>query len=442
MLNKFLKNLVDFQLVKKDESLLLAVSGGIDSVAMAHLFKSYELDFAIAHCNFQLRGSESDNDQLFVANLAKLMNKKFYTINFDTDIYAKGHNISIQMAARDLRYNWFNELSEEFKFEKVATAHNRDDVVETFLLNLTRGTGIKGLTGIKNINGKLIRPMLFASRSEIVDYVKEYNISFREDSSNIEVKYKRNLMRHNIIPQFNLLNPSFADTIIQETEVLQSVNSLYQIKLEEIKKDIISQKGDKTTIDIAKFLSLKLEAPILFDLINEFGFTFSDVKDIYHSIGNQPGKKFYSEKYILTKDRGIFIIEPKGQNAPDEIFVIENSECSLDHPIKLKLTSIDKKWGFEIPKNQASVALDFSTIEFPLTLRHWQKGDYFYPLGTSGRKKISDYFVDKKIPLHDKNKIWILASGNQIIWIIGYQIDNRNKVTQQTNKILLISVID
>jgi tRNA(Ile)-lysidine synthase len=441
MLNRFLKNLVDFHLIKKDERLLLTVSGGIDSVAMTHLFHSYEFDFAIAHCNFKLRGAESDEDQLFVANLAKSLNKEFYTKNFDTELFAKEHSISIQMAARDLRYNWFDELSEELHFEKVATAHNRDDVVETFLLNLARGTGIKGLTGIKHLHGKIIRPMLFATRSEIVDYIKEYNYSFREDSSNIEVKYKRNLLRHNIIPLLHSLNPSFTDTIIQETEVFQSVNILYQQKLEEIKKELITTKGTNTIISISKFLALRLEVPVLFDLIYEYGFTYSDVKDIYHSIESQPGKKFFSEKYILTKDRGSFIIEPKDQNATDEVYIIENGECLLEAPIKLKLTTLDKKWGIEIPKNQESVALDNATIKFPLSLRHWHAGDYFYPLGTKGRKKLSDYFIDKKIALPDKNKIWILVSESQIIWIVGYQIDDRNKVTEQTNKILLISVI-
>jgi tRNA(Ile)-lysidine synthase len=442
MLNRFLKNLVDYHLVNKDERLLLAVSGGIDSVAMTHLFHTYEIDFAIAHCNFQLRGQESEDDQLFVANLAKSLNKKFFFKRFDTEVYANQYNISIQMAARDLRYSWFYELSEEIKFDKVATAHNRDDVVETFLLNLTRGTGLKGLTGIKHINGKIIRPMLFATRLDIIDFIKDYNITFREDSSNIEVKYKRNLLRHNVIPLFNSLNPSFTDTILQETEIFRSVNALYQRKLDEIKKEIINTEGTKTIISIAKFLSLRLEFPVLFDLINEFGFTYSEVKDIYHSIDSQSGKIFYSEKFILVRDRNSFIIEPKNTDHREEIVIVKEANCIIESPVKLKFQTLENTKDFQIPKDQKSIALDFEALKFPLILRHWQKGDYFHPLGTTGRKKLSDYFVDKKIPVTDKNKIWILSSGEQILWILGYQIDDRNKVTDKTNKILLVSLID
>jgi tRNA(Ile)-lysidine synthase len=442
MLNRFIKNLVDYQLINKNERLLLTVSGGIDSVAMTYLFQSFDFDFAIAHCNFQLRGQESEDDQIFVSQLARNFNKVLHNKKFDTESYAREHNISIQMAARDLRYKWFHELAEEFKYDKIATAHNRDDVVETFLLNLTRGTGIRGLTGIKHLNGKIIRPMLYASRPEIVQYVKDHNITFREDSSNIEVKYKRNLLRHNIIPLFNSLNPSFTDTIIQESEIFRSVNGLYQSKLEEIKQEIIHKTDNKTIISISGFLDLELDVPVLFDIIRDFGFNYSDVKDIFHSIHGQSGKKFYSENYILIRDRDSFIIELKDSEISDNTFTILNENCIIVFPIKLKFEILQNVKGFQIPKLQKIIALDYDTLRFPLTLRHWQKGDYFHPLGTKGRKKLSDYFVDKKIPVTDKNKIWILTSEDDIVWIVGYQIDDKNKVNDHTNNILLVSLND
>jgi len=443
MLEKFLNYIVTLKLIDKSDKILLTVSGGIDSVTMLDLFKQTDIHFAIAHCNFQLRGEEANADQQFVKELAKSVNKEFYTINFETEKFAIEQKISIQMAARDLRYTWFKKIASENGLSKIATAHNRDDVVETFLMNIARGTGIKGLTGIAPVKGNIIRPLLFAPRKEITTYVKSNKLKYREDSSNAQTKYKRNLVRHKIIPLFNELNPSFAETIIHETNIFQSVNLIYQSKVEKIKNAAMhfDIKNHRITIDIKSLLAFQADTPILYDLLYPYGYSFSDVQEIFNSINSQPGKQFISENYILVKDRGSFIIEPKTELKSNNCFIIEKPNCTIEQPIGFKINHLTDIKNFVIPKNQNSIALDYEKVSFPLVLRHWQKGDFFNPLGSSGKKKISDFFTDKKIPLTEKNKIWLLTSANRIIWIIGYQIDNSVRITDKTKSILLIERI-
>lgn len=443
MLEKFLNYIGTLKLIDKSDKILLTVSGGIDSVTMLDLFKQTNIHFAIAHCNFQLRGEEANADQQFVEELAKSINKEFHTINFETEKYAIEQKISIQMAARDLRYTWFKKIASENGLSKIAIAHNSDDVVETFLMNIARGTGIKGLTGIAPVKGNIIRPLLFAPRKEITAYVKSNKLKYREDSSNAKTKYKRNLTRHKIIPLFNELNPSFAETIIHETNIFQSVNRIYQNKLEEIKNAAMhfDCKIQRITIDIKSLLAFHVDPPIIYDLLYPYGYSFSDVQEIFNSINRQPGKRFISENYILVKDRESFIIEPKTELKSNNCFIIGEPNCNIEHPIDLKINHLPNIDNFIIPKNQNSIALDYEKVTFPLVLRHWQKGDYFNPLGSSGKKKISDFFTDKKIPLTEKNKIWLLTSANQIIWIIGYQIDNNVRITDKTKSILLIEQI-
>lgn len=440
MLTKFLNNNKTEHLFESSDKILLTVSGGIDSVAMLHLFQQAGLNFAVAHCNFKLRGSESDGDQQFVKKLSESNKKEFYTINFETEAYAKNHGISIQMAARDLRYNWFKEIATENNFSKIATAHNRDDVVETLLLNISRGTGIRGLTGIAPINGNIIRPVLFASREEIESFISSNHYQYREDSSNAETKYKRNLIRHRIIPLFKELNPSFAETIIHETNILKSVCKIYQGKLDEIKKEVIHEEKDRVLISIPDLIRNQVEIAFLYDMLETYGFSRSEIKEIYHSMASQPGKKFFSPNYILIKDREHFIIE-KLVEINEAAFTIENPDNIISSPIGLKFSTFQKTDGYNFPKNQKNIALDFDLVKFPLVLRHWQQGDYFIPLGINGHKKLSDFFTDRKIPLTEKNKIWILTSDNIIVWVIDYQIDDRVKITDKTKNILLIERI-
>jgi tRNA(Ile)-lysidine synthase len=439
IINKSIEFIEKHKLIAEDEKILLAVSGGIDSVAMTCLFQHMGIDYAIAHCNFQLRGTESDGDQAFVKNLATSFNKEFYTTNFNTSDYAVSKNISIQMAARELRYDWFEKISNENCFHKIAIAHNRDDVVETFLINLIRGTGLHGLTGIKPALGKVIRPLLCVSRAEIADFISTEKIEFREDSSNKDVKYQRNLIRHKIIPLFKELNPSFTDTIINETEIFASANNIYQTELEKIRKAIAVKENEQIVLSIPKILSLRLTVPLLYDLLKDYDFSYGVVNDIFNSIKSQPGKIFYSAEYLLLKNRKTLIIEAKKNATPEEAFSI-NEECiEIEYPVRLTFERVKYDISFILPRTRESVALDFTKLNFPLVIRRWRMGDYFYPLGMKGHKKLSDYFTNQKIDLFEKEKIWLLMSGEDIIWIIGWQIDDRYKVTDQTAEILLIN---
>lgn len=440
MLEKFLKNNETLRLFEPSDKILLTVSSGIDSVSMLHLFHQAEIDFGVAHCNFQLRGKDADDDQLFVKSLAAKHNKAFYTVNFNTKGYANEHGISIQMAARDLRYNWFKEIASQYNYTKVATAHNRDDVVETFLLNISRGTGIRGLTGIAEKNINIIRPLLFASREEIEEYVRINHLSFREDSSNAEIKYKRNMVRHQLIPLFKILNPSFSETVIQETEILRSVNKVFQSKVDEIKNEAVKIETDRILLEIAKLKEYNTDSALLFELLEPYGFSSSDVQEIWQSKDSQSGKKFISNKSILVKDRKYFIIEPLREKKSEE-YIIDKPNLILEEPVKMKLNLFQKTDSFKLPKDQQNVALDYDTIQFPLKLRHWKKGDSFQPLGIKGTKKISDFFTDRKIPLTEKDKIWLLTAEERIIWIVGFQISDQVKVTEATKNILLIERI-
>jgi tRNA(Ile)-lysidine synthase len=438
MLNKFIEFIEKNSLFKANQKILLAVSGGIDSVAMTYLFKAANFDFAIAHCNFQLRGKDSDYDQEFVRNLALLFGKEFYTVNFDTKIFATNKGISIQMAARELRYEWFEKIANAHKFSRIAIAHNRDDIVETFIINIARGTGIEGLTGIKPKQGKIIRPVLFASRADISDFISSKKIIFREDSSNADIKYQRNLIRHKILPLLKEINPSFAETVIQETEIFNATNAIYNKEIVKIKKSLTIKEFPHTVLSIDKILSHGIIAPILYDLLNEYGFSYAVVKDILHSIESQSGKKFYSEHFVILKDRDTLIIKENTDTNQDNLFFI-NEECSeLNIPIKLTFKHFRREADFIATKSQDNINLDYGKLKFPLLLRHWNKGDYFYPLGLGGRKKLSDYFTNQKINLFDKENIWLLMSGDDIVWIIGWQIDERFKITDQTENILSI----
>ncbi len=441
MLSRFLEFIESQKLFESDQKILLAVSGGIDSVAMAHLFFMAGFDFEIAHCNFQLRGTESDEDCLFVKKLASQFQKQFYTVNFDTNIYASERNISIQMAAREMRYQWFDKIAQENNCETTAVAHNRDDIVETMLINLTRGTGLKGLTGIKPKMGNIIRPLLFATRTEISSFVSSQKIVFREDSSNNSLKYHRNVIRHKIIPLFKELNPSFSDTLIHEAEIFNSVNIIYQQEISVIRKAITVKEFPMVILSIPKIMSLRLSVPVLYDLLSIYGFSYTTIRDIYNSIESQSGKKFYSNEFILLKDRKTLIIEKLIKSNNDECYLIEDSCSEIDLPLKMRFKRIRRNVNFHIPTSTDTIALDHDNLKFPLILRRWKKGDYFYPLGLNGRKKLSDYFANEKIDGFEKQKIWILTSGPDIVWIVGRKIDDRFKIKQETENILSITLI-
>lgn len=440
MLDKFLSYIAENHLFTAKQKVLLAVSGGIDSVAMMYLFHEAKFITDIAHCNFKLRGNESDDDEKFVMNLSENLKLRFHTISFETAGFAKNNSLSIQMAARELRYNWFQELANKFKYDFIAIAHNRDDLVETLLINLSRGTGLKGLTGIKPKQDIIIRPLLFASRTEIEDYVKNKKIKYREDSSNDDIKYQRNLIRHKIIPLFEKLNPSFKETIVHETKIFHSTYKVYEHELEQIDKTITIQKSPNHVLSIEKIVSLRLGPEILYDLLNKYGFTYSVIQNLYNSLKGESGKLFYSEKYLLLKDRKTLIIEALHKTLNAEIFELKKGIKKIDDPISLSFSQSKRDKNFKISASRKNIAIDFDLLSFPLKLRKWRQGDYFYPLGMNNKKKLSDFFTDRKINRLDKEKVWVITSGIDIIWVVGLQIDNRYKVTSATTNLLLISL--
>lgn len=434
MLTKFQHHIEQSFPQLKDKKLLLAVSGGVDSMVLMHLFQQLHYDIAIAHCNFQLRGIESDGDELFVHVKSEKLQVKSYFIRFDTESYSKENKLSIQLAARKLRYNWFQELLSENQLDYLVTAHHLDDNVETFLINLTRGTGLDGLTGIPAQNENIIRPLLPFSRAEIENYALDNNIQWREDSSNASDKYFRNKLRHDIVPVFKELNIGFLDSFQNTLNHLQQAESLVNDASKLVYEKVVEEKENQLEIHLRTLLQFKNYKAYLYQWLKVYG--FSAWNDIYDLVEAQSGKQVFSETHVLLKDREKLLLTERKTTAKDAVFFIESIDSKVNIPLKLlfcKAVNI-----FETHSN--CIFVDEDKIKFPLTIRKWQEGDYFYPLGMTGKKKLSKYFKDEKYSLIDKENQWLLCSEDQIVWVIGKRADNRfitNKTTQNPIKIEL-----
>ncbi len=418
---------------------MVAISGGIDSTVLAHVLQQLKFDISLAHCNFRLRGSASDKDQLFVKNLANQLNVPFYTIAFNTSTYATKKGYSTQMAARELRYDWFEKIRIENNLDYITTAHHLDDNLETFLINFTRGTGLSGLTGIPIINGVIIRPLLPFSRDDIEQYANDHTIAWHEDRSNIETKYKRNKIRLQIIPLLKELNPQLLNSFKKTSEYLKGSQQIINDTLESIQKTIvIPASSGIQKINIEKLKELKNPKAYLFELLKEYNFTeWDDVVGLLHA---QPGKKIYSETHRLIKDRDHFLLEPMPSQNKTASFLIQEGQDTLTlEDFTLRLTEIDTPKFDEI-KNAIRVNADI--LQFPLELRKWKTGDYFYPFGMTGKKKISKFFKDEKLSLIDKENTWLLCSKNEIVWVINRRLDDRFKVVSDTKKTILIEYIE
>jgi tRNA(Ile)-lysidine synthase len=341
------------------------------------------------------------------------------------------------MAARDLRYAWFNDLANEFGYEYIATGHNKNDVIETMLLNLSRGTGIRGLMGIRPRHEKIIRPLLFASRLEIMGYAGDNKLQWREDSSNSEIKYHRNKIRHTIIPAFNSINPAFEQNILNTINRLESTGKLLDVFLGKIKQAVWTELPDRVLIDIEKLRAFPATDIVLFELLREYGITRLSLDALIKSFGSTPGKQFFTGTHNITRDRKYLIIT-KHTGIMETETIVEPDTAFISHPIHLSFNIIDNTDTFRIPGDCCIAALDAGVISYPLKLRLWKNGDRFYPLGLKGSKKISDYLINIKVSLPDKKKIWILESGDKIAWLVSHRIDDRFKITDKTQKILLI----
>jgi tRNA(Ile)-lysidine synthase len=442
MMRKQFRAFINEKLTLSDQSkIILTVSGGADSVVMLKLFSELDYNLIIAHCNFHLRSSESDDDEKFTESLAKYYGIPYFKKDFDTVEYAQLNKVSIEMAARDLRYIWFEQLRQELDFDFIATAHHLDDVIETFFINLSRGSGIKGLSGIKIINGPIIRPMLFTNRDSISEFCKKEKLLFREDSSNQDINIIRNNIRHQILPLFKQLNESAIENILKSIENLNDSEKLANNEINRAKASIVSTYKQIIRIDIEK---LKKYTPVhayLFEILNDYGFNNHQINNIEKISEESSGKLFYSKLHRLVKDRKELLISPVDYNEEFNLKIEENEKYKeLPEGKKIFIKKILRTSDFIIPNELASIAIDSDKIEFPLIVRKWEQGDYFYPLGMNKKKKLSDYFIDNKYSIIDKQNALLLISKMQIVWIIGNRIDNRFKIGEKTKNILLLSI--
>lgn len=436
MLSNFHKNLLQHFPTITSQKLLLATSGGIDSMVLADLFLKNGLNFAIAHCNFNLRGTESNQDQQFVEQYCLKNNIPFFTTSFNTQKFAEDYQLSIQLAARKLRYEYFYELIKESHFDFVATAHHLDDSIETFFINLSRGTGIDGLTGIPMQNDKIIRPLLDFSRKDIENYASDNKLSWREDSSNTSDYYLRNKIRHHLTPILRELNPSFALSFQQTLKHLKQAQSLRDDASKIVYKKIVEDEADFKKINLKELKILPNYKAYLYHWLQPLGFTAWE--DIYNLVDAKTGKQIFSENHQLLKNRDFLIIAPKTKHT-DEKFIIERHTSEVNFNIKLLFCKVSKPF-FSTNK---TIFVDDEKLRYPLTLRRWKTGDIFHPLGMNGKsKKVSKFFKDEKLSRIEKENTWLLCSNDdEIIWIIGKRADERFKINHTTKNILQIDLV-
>jgi tRNA(Ile)-lysidine synthase len=414
--------------------LFLAVSGGMDSMVLLQLFYQLNYEIAVLHCNFSLRNLESDGDEDFVKQFCEENQIPIFVQKFDTKQFAEDAKVSIQVAARKLRYDWFYEQLTDENFDYILTAHHLDDSLETFLINLTRGTGLEGLTGIPAQNDKIIRPLLPFSRTEIESYIQGNNLQWREDSSNASDKYFRNKVRHAIVPVLKELNPNLLSSFQNTVENLQQAQSLVEDASKLVYQIVVQEEDNQLKINSIELLKLPNYAAYLYQWLKDFGFTAW--QDIYDLVTAQSGKQVFSNNYILLKDRDFLILYPKENHTTELEFFVEKGIEEVKFPLNITFCNVSDISN----ANSNCIFVDQDFIKFPLTIRKWREGDYFYPLGMQGKKKLSKYFKDEKMSLLEKSNQWLLCSNNEIVWVIGKRQDERFKITEKTNHKLQIKL--
>ena len=441
MVQQFLAYIAKEKLFDTNNRILLSVSGGIDSVVMVELFSLSKFDFDIAHCNFSLRDGESDDDEVFVKKLASAKKVNLFSKKFNTKAYAKNHSISIQMAARELRIKWLEGLVSQNDIDFYATAHHLDDQIETFFINMLRGTGISGLHGIQPKFGKLIHPMLFTYRKDIEEFAKKNNISSRSDSSNLKTDYTRNKIRHKLIPVIKSINENYQNTFTNNINRIKQIEKIYNQQVHFISNKLLSEEKNQIKISLNELLKLEPAETYLFEILKDYGFNFSQVSGIIKSIHSITGKKFLSKTHWLIIDREYMIIESKpGTINRSEEYIIESEISVIDEPVRLKISKNKLSQDYTIPKNKKTASFDAEILQFPIVIRRWKKGDYFYPFGMENKKLVSDFFINNKFSISDKENTWIMTSGAKIVWIIGHRIDNRFRISETSTQIVQIEI--
>lgn len=436
MLEKFKIHIAQNFPFLKNKKLFLAVSGGLDSMVLLHLFQQLQYDIAVLHCNFQLRGIESFQDQIFVQEYSIKNSIPFFYTQFDTETFAKDYKFSIQVAARELRYSWFYEQLEEQNYNFILTAHHADDNLETFLINLSRATGLDGLIGIPEQNDKIIRPLLVFNRLDIENYANENQIKWREDSSNASDKYVRNKIRHQLVPILKEIHPNFLASFQKTQQYLQEANEMVDDAASILFSQVVEEKGDAFYFNVKKLGKLPNYKSYLYHWLKDFG--FSAWEDIYNLVDGQSGKQVFSNEFRLLKDRKYLILSSLIQEDTIDEYFIEKNQSEVKIPLKLAICKVS---DISLASNTI-IFVDEDLLVFPLVLRKWKTGDYFQPFGMNGKeKKISKLFKDEKLSLLDKENTWLLCSNNQIVWVTGIRQDERYRIEKTTTNILKIQLI-
>lgn len=432
----FLEFIEHHQLCKREDKILLAVSGGVDSMAMLHLFQEHGFTVGVAHCNFCLRDKESDEDERLVRKYCGELAIPFFTKRFETKYHAQQKGISIQMAARELRYGWFEELLKSEQYHWLATAHHLNDSIETVLLNQVRGTGLAGLTGIPLRTERIIRPLLHYSKAEILAYAQSKRIPWRADASNESDDYQRNLIRNQVIPILRQLNPNLEETFVRNMERLTGAKDTLDVYMRELRKKYLSHKGAHLRISKEVFSEVPAPAFVLWQFTKDFGFSYEQMNDVCTASLRQPGAQFLSASHRLVVDREHLMVESLGPSWT-EVTIASDHLITRLGPWQLQFQLGEPG---QISHNKNEATLDRGRIEFPLTWRKWRLGDAFVPLGMQQKKKLSDFLIDTKVSVPEKDLTTVLESRGEIVWVVGHRIDDRFKVTDQTTEAIQFSL--
>jgi len=437
LLQQYISYIKKQDLFQQKDRLLIAVSGGVDSVVLCELCKQAGYDFAIAHCNFQLRGKDSDRDEKFVTAMALQYGVPFYIQHFDTNTISKQVKKSIEETARDLRYNWFEQLRTTNNYNYILTAHHADDNIETVMMQFFRGTGIKGLRGIVPKQNNIIRPLLFAKRNELETFLADNNLTHITDHTNFENDYTRNHFRNNILPLIEKSYPGAKENILKNITRFTGVAELYDQSIEQHKKKLLEFKGNEVHIPVLKLLKTIPLETVMYEIIKDYGFTAHQTTDAVTLLQSETGKFIQSSTHRIIKNRNWIIISPNQSTEAQHILIEENdSRIEFDNGV----IEISRSSNFAIQNNATVAQVNLDAVKFPLLLRKWKQGDYFYPLGMQKKKKLSRFFIDQKLSLSDKQNTWVIEMDKKIVWIVGMRIDDRFKITPPTKNVLMITV--
>ena len=427
------------QLLTPKARVIVGVSGGTDSVVLLHILHTLGYECVVAHCNFHLRMEESNRDEEFVRALSRTMKLPFYNIDFDTVSYADRHGISIEMAARDLRYEWFHDLLKKLDAQAIAVAHHADDSIETMLMNLVRGTGLRGLSGIRPRNKKVVRPLLCCNRQELENYLIHYDLEHVEDSTNASVDYQRNKFRNEVLPLLEEINPSLRQTLYESLKRFEGTTAIYAQAIDTIREKIAETAVGLTKLNI-DIIKQQVHIPtVMYEILHPYGFSGATIEQVTENLDAISGKTFYSDTHRLIKDRKYLIMSPKDDDTVDEYYITQ-PDAVIDQPFGLQLKTLKLTPDFSISRSAKRVHIDASKLAFPLQLRRWREGDVFYPFGMKQRKKVSDFFIDNKLSLLEKEQSWLLVSGNDIVWIVGQRLDDRFRITAETTEVVELSI--